>query len=58
LDVKTTRKGIKLALHNSLMHDTDEDYFDVRQPHDRRMEYVRKRAALHIHTYDRRMEYV
>ena len=25
------------------MHDTDEHYFDVRQAHDRRMEYIQKR---------------
>ena len=25
------------------MHDTDEHYFDVRQVHDRRMEYIQKR---------------
>ena len=24
------------------MHDTDEHYFDVRQAHDRRMEYIQK----------------
>ena len=34
------KKGIKFALQNSLMHDADEHYFHVRQPHDRRMEYV------------------
>ena len=35
-------KRIKFALQNSLMHDTDEHYFHVRHPHDRRMEYVWK----------------
>ena len=25
------------------MHDTDKHYFDVRQAHDRRMEYIKKR---------------
>ena len=39
------------------MHDTDEHYFDVRQAQDRRMEYMQKRTALHIDTYDRRMEF-
>jgi hypothetical protein len=49
-EVKTTRKGIKLALHNSLMHYTDEDYFDVRQAHDRRTEYVQKKGQHCIFT--------
>ena len=40
------------------MHDTDEHYFDVRKAQDRRMEYIQKKTAFHIHTYDRRMEYV
>ena len=40
------------------MHDTDEHYFDVRQAQDRRMEYIQKKTAFHIHTYDRRMKYV
>ena len=40
------------------MHDTDEHYFDVSQAQDRRMEYIQKKIALYIHTYDRRMEYV
>jgi hypothetical protein len=39
------------------MHDTDEHYFDVRQAQDRRMEYIQKKTAFHIHTYDSRMEY-
>ena len=52
------KRWIKLALHNWLMHDTNEHYFDVRQVHDRRMEYIQKTTALHIHTSDRRMEYV
>ena len=34
------------------MHDTDEHYFDVRQAQDRRMEYIQKKTAFHIHTYD------
>ena len=38
-----SEKGIKFALQNSLMHDTDEHYFHVRKPHDRRMEYIQKR---------------
>ena len=32
------------------MHDTDEHYFDVRQPQDRRMEYVRKTGRHDIFT--------
>jgi hypothetical protein len=32
------------------MHDTDEYYFDVRKPHDRRMEYVRKKGQHCIFT--------
>ena len=40
------------------MHDIDEHYFDVRKVQDRRMEYIQKKIALHIHTYDRRMGYV
>ena len=40
------------------MHDIDEQYFDVRQAQDRRMEYIQKKTTFHIHTYDRRMEYV
>ena len=39
---KHTRKGMKFTLPNSLVHDTDEHNFYVRQPHCRRMEYVRK----------------
>jgi hypothetical protein len=40
--VNTQEKGMKFALPNSLMHDTDEHNFYVRQPHCRRMEYVQK----------------
>ena len=40
--VNTQEKGMKFALPNSLMHDTDEHNFYVWQPHCRRMEYVRK----------------
>jgi hypothetical protein len=32
------------------MHDTDEQYFDVRQTHDTRMEYVRKTGPHDIFT--------
>ena len=35
-----TEKAIKFTLQNSSMHDTDNHYFDVRQTHDTRMEYV------------------
>ena len=38
----TQEKGMKFALPNSLMHDTNKHNFYVRQPHFRRMEYVRK----------------
>ena len=40
--VNTQEKGMKFALPNLLMHDTDEHNFYVWQPHCRRMEYVRK----------------
>ena len=40
------------------MHDADEHYFDVRQAHDRRMEYIQENDGIAYHTYDRRMEYV
>ena len=43
-------KGIKLAIQNSFMHDTDEHYSDERQNHDTRMEYVRKNGRLDIFT--------
>ena len=36
------KKAIKFSLQNSFMHDTNNHYFDVRQTHDTRMEYVRK----------------
>ena len=35
-------KAIKFTLQNSFVHDTDNHYFDVRQTHDTRMEYVQK----------------
>ena len=40
LSSKQQEKGMKFALPNSLMHDTDEHNFYVWQPHCRRMEYV------------------
>ena len=40
------------------MHDTEEEYFDVREAQDRRIEYIEKKRFFYIHTYDRRMEYV
>ena len=33
-------------MHNWLMHDTDEHYFDVRQAQDRRMEYIQKEDTI------------
>ena len=39
---KIDKKAIKFTLQISFMHDTDNHYFDVRQTHDTRMEYVRK----------------
>ena len=43
-------KGIKCALQNSFMHDTDEHYSGERESHDTRMEYVRKTGRLDIFT--------
>ena len=38
------------------MHDTDEHYFDVSEAQEDGI--YTKKTAFHIHTYDRRMEYV
>ena len=48
LSSKQQEKGMKFALPNSLMHDTDEHNFYVWQPHCRRMEYVRKTSRRHF----------
>ena len=40
------KKATKFTLQNSFVHDTDNHYFDVRQTHDTRMEYVRKQDGM------------
>ena len=48
--VPTTQKN-KITLQNSLMHDTDKQYFDVRQPYEDGI-CKKNRTAWHIHSYD------
>ena len=45
--VKPTRKmNKKIVFQNSLMQDANEHYFNVRRPHDRTIECVRKKDSI------------